>query len=407
MPIIKIMIYINLFNSVKEPTVKATIPITTCFEIVKNGGEKKHLIEEAQFALLMEKDRDRYDDIKVTLPCVNYSFLFDGYRKGKNIINPTGLIALDIDGNTTLPKSNYICASYHSLSKTGRLILIKTNNLNASNYKYNYQLLAEEIGVNPDFNAGKITQPFVLSYDSSIYINDTSKVWIAKEPKKTHFIPEKKERVIGNGLGSSKKRFSNIDDFISSVDFDGEALYDNKEMFGVASIFVPRNGIPEGLRNRSLIGIGYQFRALNPTVTFYDVYNILEDVNKKHCQPRVYNVELRKIVESIMKTKREDLVLTPNEIKRFLFNPDYDLTTKEKQSLVMTTLNRGKSEKSKKDIEETIKAWDFVTNGKITQKKLAKISKKNIKTVKKYYPIFKQEIKRLNKEFAENKRPPP
>ncbi len=401
------MIYINYFGSVKEPTVNATISIAQCFDLVKGGGEHKSLIEEAQYALLMDMDKDKYDGIKVTLPCVNYSFLYNGYRKSSNIIKPTGLLALDVDGNTTLPDNNFIYASYHSLSTTGRLILIKVENLNPSNFNYNYQLVSDKLGVHADLNAAKVTQPFVLTYDSSIYINNNSEVWIAKEQEKTHFIPEKKERVIGNGLGSSKKRFSNIDELISQIDFDGEPLYDNKEKFGVASIFIPRNGIPEGFRNRYLIGIGYQFRALNPDATYYDVINLIGNINKKHTKPPVSKRELKKLVDSIMNTKQEDLELTTNETKRFLFNPDYDLTTKEKQSLVMTALNKDKGLKSLETIEAVVKDWDFIAEGKITQKRISKITGKNIKTVKKYYPIFKEDIKRLNKEFAENRRPPP
>jgi hypothetical protein len=80
------MIHINLFNSVTEPTVKSTIPITACFDMVRSGGEKKTLIEEAQYALLMDMNKDKYDGIKVNLPCVNYSFMFNGYRNGQNKI---------------------------------------------------------------------------------------------------------------------------------------------------------------------------------------------------------------------------------------------------------------------------------------------------------------------------------
>lgn len=398
------MIRINLFNSVKEPTVKDTILLPTWLHRIQIGDP---LIEEVRHALTKYPDKKRYNEMKATLPCVNYSFRFNGYRNSQSIIESTGLMAFDIDGDTTLPNSPFVYVSYCSPSNTGRLVLVRVNNLNLYNFRYNYQLVSEEIGVNPDWNAAKVTQPFVLSFDPSIYIEDNSKVWETKEPKKTHVITEKKERVIGNGVGPSKKRFSNLNEIISNIDFDGELVYDKKKLVGVASIFIPRNGIPEGYRNRILLGIGYQFRALNPDCTRYDVLNLLGDTNTKHCKPKISQKELRKIVESIMKTKREDLVLTLNETKRFFFNPDYDLTTKEKQSVVMTALNKDKGRKSVESIEAAIQDWDFVSQGKITQKNLAVVTGKNIKTIKKYYPIFKQEIKRLNKEFAENKRPPP
>lgn len=401
------MLYINFFSSVTEPTVKSTISISTCFDMVRSGGENKSLIEEARYALLIDRNKDKYDGIKVKLPCVNYSFMFDGYRNGQNIIKPTGLIALDIDGNITLPDNDYNFASYRSLSTTGRLLLIKIENLTPSVYKYNYQLISEELGLTTDTNAAKATQPFVLPLDSSIYINDSSKTWIAQEPKKTHFITEKKERVIGNGLGSSDKRFSNIKDLISAVKFEG-AIHDLHKKIYVASFLIPRNGIAEGFRNRCLLGLGYQFRALNPDNTsYYDVHNLIWDINRKHCKPPISKKEFLKIVESIMKTKREDLQLNYNESKRFLFNPDYDLTTKEKQSLVMIALNKEKVIKSFKDIETAVNNWDFIANGKITQKKITEITGKNIKTIKKYYPKFKSKIKQLNKEYSDNIRPPP
>lgn len=69
-----------------------------------------------------------------------------------------------------------------------------------------------------------------------------------------------------------------------------------------------------------------------------------------------------------MKTESDDLKLTLNERKRFVFNPDYDLTRKERQSLVMTAINKDKARKSFEEIRAALDEWEFLKHGKITQK---------------------------------------
>ncbi|WP_139839244.1 hypothetical protein [Christiangramia flava] len=385
----------------------ATVSLNSVFDMIKYGSDKKCLIEEAQRALILNFDKDKYDSIKVTLPCVTYSFLFNGYRNSKSIIKPTGIIAIDMDGDTKCPDEDILYASYKTLSNKGRHCLVKVEGLTQNNFRYNYELISEKLGINADLNAAKVTQPFIIPFDSSIYINNDSEIWKANEIKKTHIIPEKKEKVIGNGVGQSeKKRFTNLNDIIAHIDFDGEAIYDNGEKFGVASIFIPRHGIREGYRNTILIAIGYQFRALNPTSSYYDIYNLLQDINKKHSKPPVTKKELKKLVNSIMKTESDDLKLTLNERKRFVFNPDYDLTRKERQSLVMTAINKDKARKSFEEIRAALDEWEFLKHGKITQKKLAMVAGKNIKTIKKYYSKFKDKIKSLNKSYKEKTKPP-
>lgn len=105
-----------------------------------------------------------------------------------------------------------------------------------------------------------------------------------------------------------------------------------------------------------------------------------------------------------MKIPEENLVLDLNDTKRFFFNPDYDLTTKEKRSLVMTSLNKSRASESKKVILSTVMNWDFKTKGKITQKKLAEASGLNIKTIKKHFKPLKELVSNLNNTFKSDQK---
>ncbi|TBW28265.1 hypothetical protein [Gramella sp. KN1008] len=396
-------IFVNLFASVKKPQVVETVSILKVLKRIETGGDDLPNITKAQNALLIDNNKEVYSNEKLNITCTCFGFLYDGYKSTPNVKAPTGLIAVEVDNELPMIESDMIFAAYHSLSTKGMHYLIRVNGLNVKNYSLNYQLIANEIGINADINAAKATQPFILPYDKDIYYNPDSRIIDAFNPVKTpHYIPEKKERVIGTELVDfSKKRFNNLDDYTSSIDFDGEAIFDFKEKFQFASIYVP-NEIPEGKRNSIISGIGYQFRCLNKVCSLMDIENILGSINKKFVKPRLSTKEIKSISKSIFKIPKKDLVPILNDSKRFVFNPDYDLTVKEKRSLVMTALNKEKALKTKEIIAECINTWDFLRNGKITQKKLAKVSGKNIKTIQNYYSEFRCLIKSLN----EKNRPP-
>jgi hypothetical protein len=73
---------------------------------------------------------------------------------------------------------------------------------------------------------------------------------------------------------------------------------------------------------------------------------------------------------------------------------------------VIKIINQDRIGKSKLKIEKAIEDWDFITDNIITQKGLASKAKMNIKTIKKYYSLYKSEIQSLNKEYRTNNNSP-
>ena len=93
---------INYYKCVTSSSnVLGSISIQDFMSRIRNGDYNKHLIEEARDIYF--KDAQRYTVIKQNLlPCYTHNFTFNGKRRDKNILGPTGFIYLDIDGDTDL-----------------------------------------------------------------------------------------------------------------------------------------------------------------------------------------------------------------------------------------------------------------------------------------------------------------
>jgi hypothetical protein len=172
-------LFINYHNNCKSPTVQKNISIKELFDLIKYGNGN---IDKFNKARSYAKGSAEYNKIKRNqLPTVRYSFILDGYAKNENIKEATGLIYLDVDGVDSIPSSDLIFASWKSLSSTGYGILVKIDGLKLNNYIYNYQLIANELEVKADKGADAAIQQNVISYDPTIYINNNSRIFIAKE----------------------------------------------------------------------------------------------------------------------------------------------------------------------------------------------------------------------------------
>lgn len=84
---------------------------------------------------------------------------------------------------------------------------------------------------------------------------------------------------------------------------------------------------------------------------------------------------------------------------RFLYNPDYVLSTKDKRSISMRKLNESRVETTDKTIQFVLDTWSFKTYGKITMKKLADVSGISISSIKRRSDYIKEIIKCKNLGF--------
>lgn len=395
----------NSFKCVTSSSnVLGTLTNQEFLDKIKYGDENLDNINLARENYFV--DEVKYVHIKKNLlPCYALNFTFDQFRRNNNIINSTGCIYIDIDGSTDIDLTNpLIYSTWISLSGNGRGALVKVDNLTQENFSINYQLISKELGVESDAGAKKKTQVNVLSYDPNIHINDDSNIWIAKDSpikktKKTHCsINTSNKPTIATVMGPSEPlRFDNLHELIENVEFNGNVLHDYNTKVKYCKVIVPFNGIPTGRRNSTLTAIAYQQRALNPLIEKSFLFRIINKHNNNKCEEPLPIDEINSIVRYVM-----DIIgIAPveNSDRRFVFNPDYELTVKERRQQIMKVLNTDRINKSKKRFESGVLDWDFNIEGKITQKGLAQKISMNIKTVKKYYPLYKSEIQQLNNKY--------
>ncbi|WP_298895744.1 BT4734/BF3469 family protein [uncultured Psychroserpens sp.] len=379
------------------------IDVYHALNLIKSPEEPiKHLIEEARQAYTNGRLTE-YNRIKKSLPCVTFNFTFDKWKKDRNIIESSGFIYLDIDGTTEIDLNHpLIFASWISLSGSGRGVLVKVDNLSKANFKSTYKAISKELKIESDTRARKATQFTVLSHDSKIHINNDSITWLARKESKIKTAPStltyiKKEEEDITEMGAKYEvNYDNIGD----IDFGGKDYIffpDEKEL--IAKAWIPKL-IAVGSRNEILSSIAFQFRALNPDLTFENFENFIYRINKSRCEVPLEDAEVFKIVCKIEKT--DILIPMLNTPRRIVFNPESNLTRKEKIEITNKYLGKLRSQKTLKELEGFVNKWDYEENGKVSQRKLAKVSGKNIKTIERHYKEIQRITKKKEKELSLN-----
>ena len=136
--------------------------------------------------------------------------------------------------------------------------------------------------------------------------------------------------------------------------------------------------------------ICFIMKGLNPDIDKNTTNQYLQSINIAKFTPPLSETEVNNIINSVFRI--EKIELYPNEFRRFIYNPDYDLSSTEKRVQNMKILNKDRVDKTKMEITFFIDNWNYEEFGKITQSKLIQVSKKNKKTIEKYYPEFRQKI---------------
>lgn len=371
-------------------------------QIIKNGDDNLPLIKTARE---YGKGHSQYDNIKTKLlPTFRFNFHFNGSVSNQNITSPTGLIYLDVDGSDCIPQSDYIFASWKSLSNTGYGILVKVDNLTLTNYSDVYNQLSKILGIGSDAGARKATQQTVLSYDENLYHNPNSTIFHFTEIKKVSNAPilEKRERCIGTdetflGFNTDAIRFNNIGDYFTGDYEDMEyRVFDEKVM--ICSPFIPRI-TNMGNRNSRMFYLLSQYGLLNPYAGKGFLKAIAGTINKRML-PSLSENEIDSICDSIVRMREEGtLTMYFNEERRLLFNPNIQITAKDKMKIVNTVLGQMKSQLTEATIYIALENWDFDTYGKITQTKVAELLGKSTSTVKRYWNAFKDYAVDLNNDY--------
>lgn len=384
------IVYINTYKNIKSPQVLDKIDIYTYLHEISNPDKIiQEKIEEAR-SFYKEGDEDQYDAIKLKLPCYTLNFGFDKYKNNSNIIGSTGLIYIDVDDETSIDLTNQlIFASWKSVSNNGRGVLVKIDGLDLNNFKYNYNIISEELGVKSDKRASKPTQFTIQSYDSNLYINEDAISYKALEVKEkvptSILIKEEKKGSTEVGI-KPLIRYDTINDY----DFKDESyIYFPEEKEFIAELYVSKT-IEDGARNSKLYAIGIQFRALNPHLPSKYIEKYLQTINIHHCKPPLKKGEILSIVRSIMSV--EEPKPSYNKERRILFNPELKLSRIEKVKIINPLLGLKRSEETYQELKEHVKNWDYQELGKVTEKKLIKLSGRSKNTVRKYYSKIRKDL---------------
>ena len=425
------LISLDYFNSLYNCNITKEIRVEELLHEIKHGNSYKGKIEKAR---QIGKGNEGYDKAKNSLPLVTWMFKFNAYKKDENILCSTGLLYYDIDKETaeqpifsenverqnsqqpsfdtnSLDKSK-IYAYWKSVSNEGYSIIVKANGITKENFDLNYKLIAKELGIEHvmDKNAKKKSQANFISYDPSIFVNESAFVFEAinaEEIKKVSLAPIKELYSLSIKKGKEKKTFkgandtffrkSNVDELIRPDEYNAK-----EEGFLLVKAWLPGE-IKKGNRKKTLFAYFQNLVYLNPDEAL-DKF-IQEGLNKntKLCLPPLEEKKVIEIVQSVfhyhLKGTLEPIyLLKKKKLPKMLFGRNSNMDTKDKQSYSATKVAEWKSNKTKRKIYEAIESS---TGKKITIKTVASDSGVSIPTIKRYWSEFKEFVKELNLALEE------
>lgn len=372
-----------------------SVSMESLVSMVRNPSQE-YLNKVSEIRSFPRKSKE-YDNIKKTLPCFTTAFNFRGYISNKNIGKSTGYLYLDVDEveniNLEHPSIVFYCKS---ISNKGYSIIVGVIGVTPDNIQVITRSVAQELDINLDEDAISKDRLTIISYDINAYYN----------PEHTYFLYENgilktphhnniHNIYISKDCNGGKIKKDNFTEVIKNIDFNGELVKDFKEnKIGYTKLITPFKEVIDGSRNTTMNKICYIMKGLNPEIDKNTTNQYLQSINIAKFIPPLSNIEIENIIDCVFKI--ESIVLYPNEFRRFIYNPDYDLSDTEKRIQNMKILNKDRVDKTKSEISFFIENWDYIKLGKISQAKLIKVSKKNKKTIEKYYPEFKPKIIEIN-----------
>lgn len=366
----------EIIDYLRNPTDEIRATVDSARAVYPFGGNKNSI----------------YTSIKNSLPCFIPNFIHKGgYVNAASIDRPTGFMYVDIDDTDSIESfmNEYVAAYWRSTSGTGYSVLLSVKGLTKDNTNEVTKYVCNLLNIPYDKNAKSKDRNVILSYDYNAVLLDSYSTidvsHILKQDLSVHssLILPKKERG-GNTVlnsGSVKLRVNGKDSLISKIDFkDDDIVVDLGHKVGYATVGSSFLKIPEGKRNSSLFFMCCQLKALNTWADIELIKKYMMVINKNGCVVPVSPAELFKICSSVFdRYKRGELKIINNKTCRFLFNPKYNLTNKEKRQIVIKMIRNIRSEEIQKGIEKYI-----IEHGSINTTHIAKALNISRTTVIKY-----------------------
>lgn len=406
------MTELNIIGGIKNRTIKDSMTLADLVGYIRNPDVSHQ--EKVELARVCGKGTPQYETIKESsIPCVVLNFLHSkGYVNGSTATKPTGFLYLDVDNTLDVPlNSPHIAAYWKSLSGRGYSIVVAARGLTKNNIKTATREVAEILDIPLDTAAISIDRLTCISYDPDAYYNPNAISYDIQcgknaDTKSTQTMSTDNNSLlrvidcVGNFSGS-EIRVSNLDEVVSSIDFDANPVHDFGEA-GVmyADIRYSIYGVSEGKRNHVMYATVCQLRALNPWCSEDRMVQYVKGLNRNAFRPPLPKWEVEKIVSKVYELKKVKLRL--NRRRRFVYNPDYDLTARDKRAINIRLISEKKRAVNSAAIDDVIKSWDFKKRGKITIKSLSEAVNLSFNTVARRYKDLKEKIKQKNLDYKKN-----
>lgn len=402
---------IDIIGNITNRGIKDSMTLEGLVNFIRNPSEA-HL-GFVNSARQFGKGSVGYDDIKKNnIPCAILNFNHSkGYVRGNTVSKPTGYLYIDVDGNLDIDlSSEHICAYWKSLSGTGYSVVVAVEGLTKKNYKSATVEVSNLLDLPLDKGAISIDRVTCISYDPDAYYNPNAIVYkiksISDDVKGISQYTTNLSHYMGSILSntfSDTIRVSTIEDLYIGIDFNGEPVHDfgtvKRAYYDIGFAF---NGGKIGSRNTTLYSVVMQLRGMNPWCGKDQMTGFIKYINRKVIFPMLNISEVTQIVNSAYKVPISKVKLKYPKYRRFLYNKDYDLTSKNKRSLAMSKLNNDRVELTNRTLLNCIAVWDYNKNGLITLKKLSEQSGISISPIKKRSKMLKEIIKQKNLGFKNN-----
>lgn len=172
---------ITIFKSIKDTSTPFYRGIGLILDRIKNGSSK-----EVVNAIRNEKDKEKMNKLKSTLPAICFSGTFNK-RNDSSLIDHSGFICLDFDGyankkevmeaRNRIISDQYVYSCFISPSGNGLKVIVKIPK-DSMNHKHYFNSLQDHFNDDHfDTTSKNISRVCYESYDPLLYINEKSLMW--------------------------------------------------------------------------------------------------------------------------------------------------------------------------------------------------------------------------------------
>jgi len=280
---------ITIFKSIKDTSTPFYREIGLILDRIKDGKSK-----EVVNAIRNEKDKEKMNKLKSTLPAICFSGTFNK-RNDSSLIDHSGFICLDFDGyankkevmeaRNRIISDQYVYSCFISPSGNGLKVIVKIPK-DSMNHKHYFNSLQDHFNDDHfDTTSKNISRVCYESYDPLLYINEKSLIW-------TDMAQEIKQYSVDDTL-LPKIRLTRSDEIIRRLKLWWERQY----------------GIVEGERNNNVYVLAAAFNdfginqstALEQCLQYehegFDAKEIITTVNSAYSKKENFNTKFFEDVE--------------------------------------------------------------------------------------------------------------